>query len=76
MLYLLQVIAGQISLLHNSTRNLSAFQRFGFFSSASQPNEKGTENGRTTTESSNDAKENENSDDKGQGFVVKKLIIY
>ncbi|KAI3755896.1 hypothetical protein L1987_55705 [Smallanthus sonchifolius] len=63
-----KMIAGHISLLHNSTLNSSAFQRFGFSSSASpQPNEKGTENGTTTTGSSNDAKENASSDDKGQG---------
>ncbi|KAJ0774396.1 putative GrpE nucleotide exchange factor [Helianthus annuus] len=62
------VIAGQISSLYNSTCNLSAFQRFGFSSSASpESNEKESENGRTTTGSSNDEKESANSDDKGQG---------
>ncbi|KAJ0936348.1 putative GrpE nucleotide exchange factor [Helianthus annuus] len=63
-----KVIAGQISSLHNSTCNLSGFQRFGFSSSASpESNEKESENGRTTTGSSNDEKESANSDDKGQG---------
>ncbi|XP_076949059.1 grpE protein homolog 2, mitochondrial-like [Bidens hawaiensis] len=62
-----KVIAGQISLLHNSTYSFSPFQRFGFSSSASpESNEKETENGKTTG-SSNNAKENENADDKGQG---------
>ncbi|KAI7743968.1 hypothetical protein M8C21_031546, partial [Ambrosia artemisiifolia] len=62
-----KVIAAQVSILHNSAYNVSAFQRFGFSSSASpESNEKEKENGRTTG-SSNDATENDNSDDKGEG---------
>ncbi|XP_076904410.1 grpE protein homolog 2, mitochondrial-like [Bidens hawaiensis] len=68
-----KVITGQISLLHNYIYNFSPFQRFGFSSSASpESNEKENENGKETANgktagSSNDAKENENSDDQGQG---------
>ncbi|KAK9077583.1 hypothetical protein SSX86_005920 [Deinandra increscens subsp. villosa] len=71
-----KLIAGQISLLHNSSLNSSAFQRFGFSSSASpQSEEKGTENGRTA-DSSNDVKEDANSDDKDQGFVIQDSLSY
>ncbi|CAH1444354.1 unnamed protein product [Lactuca virosa] len=50
-----KVITGQISRIHNSVLSSSAFQRFGFSSSAStQPNEKGTsENGKENTNDEN-----------------------
>lgn len=71
MFYILQVITGQISLLHNSGLTSSAFQRFGFSSSASpESNEKGTENGATATANPDEAKENESSDDKELGLLL------
>ncbi|KAI3703014.1 hypothetical protein L6452_28768 [Arctium lappa] len=68
-----KVIAGQISLLHNSILSSSAFQRFGISSSASpQANEKSTsENGGATTNKPDDAKENDN----GQGSGEEDLTL-
>lgn len=63
-----KVIAGQISLLHNSILSSSAFQRFGISSSASpQANEKTTsKNGGPTTNNPDDAKENDKGQDSGE----------
>lgn len=62
------MIAGQISLLHNSILSSSAFQRFGISSSASpQANEKTTtKNGGPTTNNPDDAKENDKGQDSGE----------
>ncbi|KVI02295.1 GrpE nucleotide exchange factor [Cynara cardunculus var. scolymus] len=72
-----KVIAGQISLLHNSILSSSAFQRFGISSSASpQANEKSTsENGGPTTNKPDDAKENAKENDNGQGSGEEDLTV-